>query len=64
MARSALLPLLVCSKPFIEQIYQRIAKMYNEIYKGFNGKMLLLLKTITDFRMMGLIYYVCILFFP
>ena len=29
--------------------------MYNEIYKGFNGKMLLLLETSTDFKMMGLI---------
>ena len=30
-------------------------KMCNEIYKGFNGKMLLLLKTSTDSKMMGLI---------
>ena len=51
----SIMPLLVCSKPLVEQIYQRIAKKYNEVYKGFNGKMLLLLKTSTDFRMMGLI---------
>ena len=42
MARRALLPPRVCSKPSVEQIYQHIAKIYNEIYNGFSDKMLFL----------------------
>ena len=42
MARPALLPPRVCSKPSVEQIYQHVAKIYNEIYNGFNDKMMFL----------------------
>ena len=43
-ARSDIVPYLVGAPPLEEQLFHRIAKMYNSIRKGFNSKMLLLLQ--------------------
>ena len=42
--RSDIVPYLVGASPLEEQLFHRIAKMYNSIRKGFNSKMLLLLQ--------------------
>ena len=42
--RSDIVPYLVGAPPLEEQLFHRVAKMYNSICKGFNSKMLLLLQ--------------------
>ena len=53
MTRSALLPLLVKSRPFTEQIYSRVANLYNDILGGHNKKMLMLSRSNCDLNHTG-----------
>ena len=52
--RSSIVPHLLGVQPFEEQLHQRVAKMYNNVRKGHNAKMLLLLRTSMDTQKMGI----------
>ena len=54
IARSPILPLLVESKSMENDVISRIANMYNVIHKGYNLKLLTLLKMSIDFKHMGI----------
>ena len=54
IARSSLLPLLVCIKKMQEEVISRIAYVYSSIYKGHNSKILNLLQHSINLEHMGI----------